>query len=84
MVGGDELIGLGRGLLYAGRRSVLLTLWDVNDQSTAEFMRLFYEGLASGKNKARAVQSRHGNIRRADPTRSIGRRSCSSAATISR
>src|SRR6185436_12164527 len=29
--GGDELLGLVRGLLYAGARSVLLTLWDVHD-----------------------------------------------------
>ena len=45
VVGGDELLGLVRGLLYAGTQGVLVTLWDVNDQSTAEFMGLFYEAL---------------------------------------
>src|SRR5271170_6688585 len=35
---GDELLGLIRGLLYAGAHSLLLTLWDVHDQSTADFM----------------------------------------------
>jgi CHAT domain-containing protein len=40
--GGDELIGLARGLFYAGAQSVLLTLWDVNDRSAAEFMKKFY------------------------------------------
>ena len=39
VVGGDELLGLVRGLLYAGAQGVLVTLWDVNDQSTADFMK---------------------------------------------
>jgi CHAT domain-containing protein len=39
---GDELLGLIRGLLYAGARSLLLTLWDVNDHSTSQFMSAFY------------------------------------------
>jgi CHAT domain-containing protein len=64
VVGGDELLGLTRGLLYAGAQGVLLTLWDVNDQSTAEFMKLFYESLQSHKNKAEAVQEAMTEIRR--------------------
>jgi CHAT domain-containing protein/predicted negative regulator of RcsB-dependent stress response len=39
---GDELLGLVRGLIHAGAQSALLTLWDVHDRSTAEFMALFY------------------------------------------
>jgi CHAT domain-containing protein len=39
---GDEVFGLMRGLLSAGARRLLLSLWDVNDRSTAEFMRIFY------------------------------------------
>ena len=42
VVGGDELLGLVRGLLYAGARTVVASLWDVNDESTTEFMRAFY------------------------------------------
>jgi CHAT domain-containing protein len=53
---GDELLGLIRGLLYAGAHSLLLTLWDVHDQSTAAFMTRFYLRLARGEPKARAVQ----------------------------
>ncbi|MBZ5626387.1 MAG: CHAT domain-containing protein [Acidobacteriia bacterium] len=56
VVGGDELMGLKRGLLYAGAQGALLTLWDVNDQSTAGFMKLFYERLQSNPNKAQALQ----------------------------
>ena len=53
---GDELLGLTRGLLYAGARSLLLSLWDVDDRSTSEFMREFYSGMARGR-KADAMRS---------------------------
>jgi CHAT domain-containing protein len=56
VVGGDEQIGLVRGLLYAGARAVLLTLWDAYDSSTAEFMKQFYGHLQLGWSKARAAQ----------------------------
>lgn len=46
VVGGDELIGLVRGLLQAGAHSTLVSLWDVHDASTTEFMNLFYKNLA--------------------------------------
>jgi CHAT domain-containing protein len=39
---GDELLGLQRGLFYAGATSLLLSLWDVHDSSTAELMVEFY------------------------------------------
>jgi CHAT domain-containing protein len=48
VVGADEILGLVRGLLSAGARSALVTLWDVNDASTAEFMNLFYTNLRNG------------------------------------
>jgi CHAT domain-containing protein len=53
---GDEVVGLVRGLLYAGAQSVMLTLWDAFDRSTAVFMQAFYQHLASNPNKARAAQ----------------------------
>ncbi len=56
IVGGDELIGLARGLLYAGAQAVLLTLWDAHDMSTADFMSVFYRHLQSSTNKAQALQ----------------------------
>jgi CHAT domain-containing protein len=64
VLGGDELMGLKRGLLYAGARGVLLTLWDVNDRSTADCMRLFYHQLASRFNKAQALQAAMQEVRR--------------------
>ncbi len=57
VAGGDELIGLARGLLHAGAQSLILSLWDVHDKSTAQFMAVFYRLLSSGKTKAEALRS---------------------------
>jgi CHAT domain-containing protein len=64
---GDELIGLVRGLLSAGARSVLLTLWDVNDNSTAAFMKLFYKSLFRGSNRACALRQAMHQLRDQNP-----------------
>ncbi len=64
---GDELLGLVRGLLYAGAHSLLLTLWDVHDQSTADFMTLFYERLQNGNSKASALQGAMIELRERHP-----------------
>jgi len=54
--GGDELLGLARGFLYAGTPSLVVSLWMVNDRSTAQLMRRFYEGLRDGLDKAHALR----------------------------
>jgi CHAT domain-containing protein len=54
---GDELVGLARGLLHAGAQSLVLSLWDVHDRSTAEFMTVFYRQLQEGKGKAVALRA---------------------------
>jgi hypothetical protein len=64
---GDELIGLVRGLLAAGARSLLLTLWDVNDKSTAEFMKAFYRRLGNRSDHALAVREAMIEIRERYP-----------------
>ncbi len=54
--GGDELLGLGRGFLYAGARSLLMSLWRVEDASTAYLMEAFYRGLLTGQSRAGALR----------------------------
>lgn len=46
---GDELMGLSRGLFAAGARSVVVSLWMVEDETTACLMQLFYAGLRRGE-----------------------------------
>jgi CHAT domain-containing protein len=64
---GDELLGLVRGLLYAGARSLLLTLWDVHDKSTAEFMKSFYGHLRKRPDKSLALQASIEELRQRYP-----------------
>ena len=41
-VRGEGLIGLTRGFMYAGASRVVASLWQVDDEATAELMKLFY------------------------------------------
>jgi CHAT domain-containing protein/tetratricopeptide (TPR) repeat protein len=54
---GDELMGLVRGLLQAGAESLVLSLWDVHDESTKDFMIGLYTRLQSGLSKPAAMQA---------------------------
>jgi CHAT domain-containing protein len=40
---GEGLVGLTRGFMYAGAPRVLVSLWNVNDESTAILMSQFYK-----------------------------------------
>ena len=64
---GDEQIGLVRGLLRAGAQSLILSLWDVHDRSTQEFMVSFYTHLQQGQSKPQAMQSAIADLRERYP-----------------
>jgi CHAT domain-containing protein len=53
---GEGVMSLGRSFMYAGASSLLLTLWEVNDESGAYLMKYFYQGLAEGLPKDDALQ----------------------------
>jgi CHAT domain-containing protein len=52
----DELIGLGRGFLYAGAGALLVSMWQVPDISTPYFMERFYKALSQGDSKGSALR----------------------------
>ena len=64
---GDELIGLVRGLLQAGAQSLVLSLWDVHDESTKDFMIAFYSRLQQGQRMADAMQGAMLEVRKRYP-----------------
>ncbi len=55
-VAGEGLLGLTWAFQYAGARSVLASLWEVSDASTADLMRRFYGHWGRGVPKAEALR----------------------------
>lgn len=53
---GDELLGLTRSFMHAGANALLISMWSVEDRSTAQWMSRFYQQLESGCDKAEAVR----------------------------
>jgi len=52
----EELIGLGRGFLYAGAGALILSLWGVTDRSTTDLMQRMYRALSRGESKSAALR----------------------------
>jgi tetratricopeptide (TPR) repeat protein len=65
--GGDELVGLVRGLLSGGARSAVVSLWDVNDSSTACLMGAFYNEMRRWPNRAEALRQAMLSLREYQP-----------------
>lgn len=53
---GEGVISLARAFAYAGAKSIVTSLWQVNDLATKDLMILFYRNLKSGKNKDLALR----------------------------
>ena len=70
---GEGIMSLGNAFQYAGTKSLLLTSWEVSDQTTPELMKYFYTNLKKGMNKAEALQQAKlayintANVNRVDP-----------------
>lgn len=65
--GGDELLGFGHSVLYAGAGAVISGLWDVDDASAETFTRLFYQQLHAGASKSNAMRSAQVDLLNVDP-----------------
>jgi CHAT domain-containing protein len=48
-VQGEGLVGLTRGFMYAGAKSLVVTLWQVNDTATSQLMPQFYTTMLQQK-----------------------------------
>lgn len=51
----DGVYGLQRAFKKAGVKSIVMSLWAIDDSVTQDFMVHFYKGLASGLSKAKAL-----------------------------
>jgi CHAT domain-containing protein len=52
----EGIIGLPRGFLYAGAKSVIASLWKVNDQATAKLMAGLYARIQRGESPSAALR----------------------------
>ncbi len=65
---GEGVMSLARGFLYAGCPSIVMTLWEVEDESGATIMGNFYRLLSKGKSKNEALRlAKLEHIESADP-----------------
>jgi len=53
---GEGMMSLARGFLYAGCPSIIMSLWEVEDESGTEIMSSFYKNLKKGKTKDEALR----------------------------
>ncbi|MEP7274013.1 MAG: CHAT domain-containing tetratricopeptide repeat protein, partial [Acidobacteriota bacterium] len=67
-ISGEGLIGLTRGFMYAGAPRVVASLWKVNDQATANLMKLFYKRMLNdGMRPAAALRAAQIAMWKAEP-----------------
>ncbi len=52
----EGILGLTKAFFEAGSKSVVVSLWDVNDKYTSRLMTLFYEKLSMGYDKSKALR----------------------------
>ena len=52
----EGIIGLPRGFLYAGAKSVIASLWKVNDEATAKLMAGLYARIKRGESPSSALR----------------------------
>ena len=63
---GEGVVGIARGFLAAGARSVLVTLWAIDDEATMVFMESFYQHLKEGKTASAAVHQAMKSLRESE------------------
>ncbi len=64
---GEGVVSIGRGFMYAGAPSLVMTLWPINDKATSMLIKDFYEYLCQGKPKDEALRlAKLDYIRQAD------------------
>jgi CHAT domain-containing protein len=53
---GEGMISLAHAFNYAGSESILTSLWEIDEESSAKIVKLFYDNLSSGMPKDEALR----------------------------
>ena len=59
----EGVVGIARAFLGAGARSVLVSLWAIDDEATMEFMKHFYRQLVNGRRAGEALNEAMKSLR---------------------
>ena len=62
----EGVVGIARAFMGAGARSVLVTLWAIEDEATLEFMKKFYYHLNEGKSASASLDKARKYLRESD------------------
>ncbi|MFH0824893.1 MAG: CHAT domain-containing tetratricopeptide repeat protein, partial [Pseudomonadota bacterium] len=54
-ISGEGTMGMGRAFQYAGARSVLMSLWSVDERASVRLVETFFDTLKKGGEKIRAI-----------------------------
>ena len=65
----EGVVGIARAFLVSGARSVLMSLWAVDDEATKAFMNIFYKCLIHGKMSASEALHQEKKIKKIKKTR---------------
>ena len=67
----EGVVGIARAFLGAGARSVIASLWAVNDQATLVFQRHFYEHLVKGQSASKSLHKAMKMMRESDDFKAV-------------
>ena len=62
----EGVVGIARSFLGAGARSVLVSLWAIDDKATMEFMKIFYKHLMEGRSASESLNRAMKSMRESD------------------
>ncbi len=64
---GEGVLGVAAAFFAAGARSLVASIWEVDDRATADLMERFYDALASGESVSEALRSAQLEVRERRP-----------------
>jgi CHAT domain-containing protein len=53
---GEGILSLARGFMYSGSQSVVMSMWEIDDKSGTEVIKMFYDNLKKGMSKSEALR----------------------------
>jgi CHAT domain-containing protein len=68
---GEGILSLARGFIYSGSQSVVMSMWEIEDRSGTDIVKMFYDNLKKGYSKSVSLKkARISFLKKADNLRS--------------